>query len=247
MFYILYGQDDFSRHQALEKVKKELGDSEMLAANTSLLDGEHLNLVQLRDACTAYPSLLCPSRLVIVEGLLKRFEPKTKQKHPINESRTKRGSALKEWQGLGEYIGQMSPTTVLILVDGKIERNNPLLKSLSPIAKVMTFPLLQDKDLGDWIQEQVKQRNGTITRGAVKLLTELVGGDLFAMGNELDKLLTYGSEPNITEDNVRQLTAYAREANIFALVDAILEGRTKVAQQLLHKIIQEGRKNYTWQ
>ena len=44
MFYILYGKDDFSRHQMLEGIKKEIGDVEMLAVNTTLLDGQQIVL-----------------------------------------------------------------------------------------------------------------------------------------------------------------------------------------------------------
>ena len=240
MLYILYGKDDFRRHKALEEIKKGLGEPEMVATNTSILYGEHVNLTQLKDACAAYPSLLCPSRLVIVEGLLKRFEPKYGQKSAASDSQAKRSSVSKEWQGLAEFIGQMPPTTALVLVDGEIKGNNRLLKSLVPVARVMTFSLLRDRELGNWIREQVKLRNGRITPEAVSLLIEFIGGDLFAMSNEIDKLLVYDSEPSITEDSVRQVTGYTREANIFTLVDAILERRRKIAQQQLHQLLQDG-------
>ena len=239
MFYILYGKDDFSRHQALEEIKRGLGDPEMLAVNTSLLDGQQLSFGHLEDVCSAAP-FLCPARLIIVEGLLGRFELKSRLGRRVNRSRAGPGSELGEWRGLSDYVKRMPPTTVLVLIDGEIKSNHPLLKSLLPLAKVMTFPQFRDKELSNWIQKRVKQGGGTITPGAVNLLVGLIGGDLWAMSSEIDKSLTYSSGHLITEDNVRQLTSYAREANIFALVDAILEGRRKVAQQLLHQLLQEG-------
>jgi DNA polymerase III delta subunit len=155
LFYILYGQDDLHRHQALEEIKKGLGDPEMLAVNTSLLDGQELDLSQLKDACSTYPSFLCPSRLVIVEGLLGRFEAKPGQGRRVNRSRAKPDWELEEWRGLSEYIAQMPPTTVLVLVDGEIKGNNRLLRSLSPLGRVMTFPQLRDRDLSTWVQMRV--------------------------------------------------------------------------------------------
>ncbi|MCK4723003.1 MAG: hypothetical protein KAT75_06850, partial [Dehalococcoidia bacterium] len=107
MFYILYGQDDLRRHQALEEIKKGLGDPDMLAVNTSRLDGQELDLSQLKDACNTYPSFLCPSRLVIVEGLLGRSEPKLGQGRRVSRSRAEPDRELEEWRGLGDYIGQM--------------------------------------------------------------------------------------------------------------------------------------------
>lgn len=238
LFYILYGKDDFRCREALEEIKKGLGDPEMLAVNTSSLDSEQLNLSQIKDTCSAVP-FLCPARLVIVQGLLARFEPKPGVQRRPTRSPAGSNSELQEWQALGDYVKQMPPTTVLILLDGEITGNNRLLRSLSPLASVKVFPQLRDNELGNWIQKRVSQGGGTISREAVSLLVQLIGGDLWTMSTEIDKLLAYGLG-GVTEDNVRQLTSYAREANVFALVDAILEGRPKMAQQLLHQMLQEG-------
>ena len=243
MFYILYGADDFSCHQALEDIKKELGAPDMLVVNTSLLDGQDLSLNKLEDDCGTVP-FLCPARLVIVEGLLRRFEPKSGQGRSgsANRSRGKVDSGLEGWKGLADYVKQMPSTTTLVLVDGDVNKKgrNPLLKPLSQVAEVKSFPKLKDNYVAKWVRERVKQSGGTISDEAVKLLVGLVGGDLWAMGNEIDKLLTYSAENNITEDDVRQLTSCSREANIFALVDAVFEGREKDAQQLLHRLLQDG-------
>ncbi|MBL7209305.1 MAG: DNA polymerase III subunit delta [Dehalococcoidia bacterium] len=238
LFYILYGKDDFRCREALEEIKKGLGDPEMLAVNTSSLHSEQLNLSQLRDVCSAVP-FLCPARLVIVQGLLARFEPKPGVQRRATRSPAGSNSELQEWQALGDYIEQMAPTTVLVLLDGEITGNNRLLRSLSPLANVKAFPQLRDNELDNWIRKRVSQGGGTISREAVSLLAQLIGGDLWTMSTEIDKLLAYGLG-GVTEDSVRQLTSYAREANVFALVDAILEGRPKVAQQLLHQMLQEG-------
>jgi DNA polymerase-3 subunit delta len=239
LFYILYGKDDFSIQQELEEIKNKLGDQDMLAVNTTVLDDRQLSLSQLKDACSATP-FLCLYRLVIVKGLLGRFESKSGPERRTARSRLKINSGLEEWMGLAEYVKQMPPTAVLVLIDGEIKANNRLLKSVASQAKVMFFASLSDRSLNDWIQDRVKQGRGTISPGAVKLLVGLVGADLWTMSSEIDKLLAYCSGKVITEDSVKQLTSYAREANIFSLVDAILEGRRNVAQQLLHRLLQEG-------
>jgi len=239
LFYILYGKDDFSLQQKLEEIKKELDNQEMLAVNTSIFDDRQLSLSQLKDACSAVP-FLCPYRLVIAKGLLGRFELKSGSERRTTRSRAKLNSGLEEWMGLAEYVRQMPPTTMLVLIDGEIKANNRLLKSVALQAKVMVFAPPSDRNLSDWIQDRVKQGGGTISPGAVKLLVGLVGADLWTMSSEIDKLLAYCSGKVIAEDSVKQITSYAREANIFSLVDAILEGRRNVAQQLLHRLLQEG-------
>jgi DNA polymerase-3 subunit delta len=238
MLYILYGEDDFSLFQALEQTKADLGNLEMLAVNTARLDGEHLTLNELKNNCSVAP-FLSPHRLVIVEGLLGRFE--SKQKKPRSRKGTARSeNELGEWQDSAPYIKQMPTSTVLVLVDGKISGYNSLFKKISPLAKVKAFPLLRGIRLKSWIQKQVSSEGGSITSEATDLLADLIGGNLWAMNNEIQKLLLYSQGRPIGEEDVARLVSYAREANIFALVDAILEGRIRIAQGILHQLYQEG-------
>jgi len=236
MLYILYGQDDFSLNQAVEKIKADLGDWEMLATTTTNLEGQHLTLSELRNKCAAAP-FLSSHRLVIVDGLLGRFE--VKQSRP-RSGKGKSGDGLGEWEGLASYIGQMPETTVLVLVDEEVKGHNPLLKKLSPLAEVRTFPLLRGRELKAWIQQRVREEGGDITPQAVNLLAELIGGDLWAMNGEIQKLIIYSQERPIGEDDVRQLVSYVQEANIFALVDAVAERRTELAQRILHRLYHDG-------
>jgi DNA polymerase-3 subunit delta len=236
MFYILYGQDDFSLNQAVEEIKADLGDREMVATSTTSLEGQHLTLGELRNNCGAAP-FLSSHRLVIVDGLLGRFE--VKQSKP-RSGKGKSRNGLGEWEGLASYIGQMPETTVLVLVDEEVKGNNPLLKKISQLAEVRTFPLLRGRDLKAWIQQRVREEGGDITPQAVDLLAELIGGDLWAMDGEIQKLLLYSQERPINEDDVRQLVSHIQEASIFALVDAVAEGRTELAQRILHRLYDEG-------
>jgi DNA polymerase-3 subunit delta len=236
MFYILYGLDDFSLNQAVEKIKADLGDREMLATSTTNLEGQHLTLSELRNKCGVAP-FLSSHRLVIVDGLLGRFE--VKQSRP-RSGKGKSKNGLGEWEGLASYIGQMPETTVLMLVDGEVKGNNHLLKKISSLAEVRTFPLLRGRDLKAWIQQWVGEEGGDITPQAVNLLAELIGGDLWAMNGEIQKLLLYSQGRPISEDDVRQLVSHVQEANIFALVDAVAEGRTELAQRILHRLYDDG-------
>jgi len=236
MFYILYGQDDFSLSQAVGRIKADLGDQEMVATNTTNLEGQHLTISELINKCGAAP-FLSSHRLVIVDGLLGRFE--VKQSKP-RSGRGKSRNGLGEWEGLASYIEQMPETTVLVLVDREMKGQNPLLKKLSPLAEVRTFPLLRGRDLMAWIQQRIREEGGGITPQAVNLLAELIGGDLWAMNGEIQKLLLYSQERPISEDDVRQLVSHVQEAKIFALVDAVAEGRNELAQRILHRLYQDG-------
>jgi len=236
MLYILYGKDGFSLNQAVEEIKAGLGDRETVATNTSALDGRNLSLSELRNTCDAAP-FLSSQRLVVVDGLLGRFE--AKQNRPRSGKR-KSQSGLGEWEGMAFYVRQIPETTVLVLIDGEVKGQNPLLKQLSPLAEVRTFPLLPGKELRAWIQQRVNKEGGHITPGAIDMLAGLVGGDLWAMEGEIQKLLLYSQDRPIDEDDVGKLVSYVQEASIWALVDAVAEGRTELAQMVLHRLYKEG-------
>ncbi len=236
MLYILHGQDSFSLEQAVRKIKADLGDRETVAANTTNLDGKRLTLGELRNKCDTVP-FLCSHRLVIVEGLLGRFEAKQAKSR---SGKGKSGNGLGGWEDLGAYIRQMPETTVMVLVDEHVDGRNPMLKKLSPLAEVRAFPLLRGKDLKAWIGQRVEEEGGEITAKAVNLLAELIGGDLWAMDGEIQKLLLHSRDRPIGEEDVRRLVSCIEEANIFALVDAVAEGRSESAQRTLHRLYDEG-------
>ena len=235
MLYILLGQDDFSLSQALEEIKRGIGDQSLLSANTTTFDGQQMSLDQLRTTCETVP-FLAEKRLVIVNGLLGRFEPKGK---PSRRKKVK-PDQQDEYKSLGDYIGNIPDSTVLVLVDGDIKSNNPLLKELSGKAEIKSFPLLKGDKLRQWIQGRVKGEGGSISPPAVDLLARVVGGNLWIMANEIDKLVLFTSGRRIEEEDVRIAVGYMPEANVFAMVDAILEFRSGVAEQLLEQLLQRG-------
>ena len=222
MIYILFGADDFSLREELERIKDSLGDRESLASNTTVFEGHQVKLNQLMDACMAMP-FLGSHRLIIVQGLLSRFEK--------DEG---------EWIALKDRVASMPQTTVLVLVDGQIKRDNVLLKGLAPLASVKEFPLLKWEALREWIQRRVKEGKGTISPQAVRLLASLVGDNLWVLASEVEKLLLYASGRRIEEGDVREVVSYAREASVFTMVDALIEGRAATAASMLHQLLQEG-------
>jgi len=237
LLYILYGEDDFSLRQSLEEIETSIGDPTALATNTTVLDGQQVTVDQLRTVCETIP-FLAEKRLVIVHGLLGRFEVKVKSGRQRKSTST--SNQQSGYQELGEYIGKIPESTILVLIDGKIASKNPLFSKLSTRARVKSFPLLRDAKLRQWIQKRAGEKGASISSQAVDLLARFVGGNLWIMANEIDKLALFASGRRIEEEDVKLVVSYAQEANVFAMVDAVLEFRAGVAEQLLQKLLQRG-------
>ena len=237
MLYILFGQDDFSLRQSLEEIKGGIGDQTLLAANTTELDGRQVTLDQLRIACETVP-FLAEKRLVIVNGLLERFESEGKSRRKKKSTR-----ATKQQNDYKSLVACMSKTpdsTILVLVDGRVASKNPLFMELSTRAEVREFRLLSSERLRQWIQGRVTEEGGSISPRAVGSLAGLVGGNLWVMAGEINKLVLFASGRRIEEEDVKAVVGCAQEANVFVMVDAILEFKVGVAEQSLEQLLQRG-------
>jgi DNA polymerase-3 subunit delta len=222
LLYILFGANDFSLREELKKIRDGLGDGELLSSNTTVFDGHEVKLDQLMGACSALP-FLGSHRLVIVEGLLDRVQ-----------------KSAGAWLALKDFVGVMPGTTVLVLIGGQIKRDNSLRRELGPLASVKEFPLLRGAELRAWVGRRVENEGSTISAQAVRMLAGLVGDNLWILASEIEKLVLYASGRRIEEEDVMRVVSSAREASVFTMVDALIEGRASTAARLLHQLLEEG-------
>jgi len=237
LLYILFGEDDFSLTKSLGEIKQGLGDQSLLMANTSVLDGQQVTLDQLRAVVETVP-FLAEKRLAIVQGLLGRFEPTTKPRR--RKKATSPAEKEAEYKSFADCLTTIPEGTVLVLVDGKIKSGNPLLKQLLPHAEVRSFPTLKGDKLLQWIKREVAEQGASISPEAVDLLAKLVGGNLWVMTNEITKLALFTSGRRIEVEDIKAVVSSAQETSVFAMVDAILDFKAGVAEQLLEELLQRG-------
>jgi len=237
MIHLFHGEDEFSVQEELASLKSQLDDGGMLASNTSPLEGRTLRPGDLLTVCATVP-FLGSHRLVVVEGLLGRFES---QRSP-GRRREGKGSreSIDPWKGVPAALAEMPESTVLVFVDGELNASNPLLRLLAPVAEVREFESLRQRAVPDWIRTRAHNMELSISPQAVSMLAELVGNDLRALSQEMEKLGVYADGRQIEEDDVRALVASAREASVFAMVDAVVEGRAGQAVRLLEELRGEG-------
>ncbi len=169
--------------------------------------------------------------------MLERFESKGR---PGRQQKTRRTGQADESKSLGDCINKMPDSTVLVLLEGSLANNNPLFKELSDRAVVKTFPLLKSDKLRQWVQRRVKEEGGSISPQAVDLLTRFVGGDLWIMASEINKLVLFAAERRIEAEDVEAIVSYAQQTSVFAMVDAVVEFKAEMAQRLLQQLLQRG-------
>ncbi|MEA3346116.1 MAG: DNA polymerase III subunit delta [Chloroflexota bacterium] len=233
MFYILHGDDEFSRSEALAGLRERMGDPAMAELNTTHFDGREVSLAELQHACDTIP-FFSDRRLVIVDGLLTHLQKRAS---------TEEGK--KALQGLVEYLPRMPHTTRLIFAEPrKIEARHPLRRLIArdeALGFEREFRLPQGRELTRWVSQRVREQGGNITSEATDQLVAFVEDDLRLLAQEIEKLLVYvdRSRP-ITKEDVQLLVSDVRKANIFNMVDALGQRDGETASQLLHRLLEGG-------
>lgn len=236
MLYILWGPDDYTLSQALDELKKEADTASAFSSGVTTLEGHQTSPEQLRSVCAAAP-FLSGKRLVVIYGLLERFEPKGKQGRPRKVNPAKREE---EYKSFAAGFGNVPESTIIALVEGPLSGNNPLFKELGGKAVVKSFTLLKDAQLRLWIQKRIKYFSAGISVQAVDSLVKLVGGNLWVMNNEIEKLVLFAADRRIEECDVKTLVSQTEQADVFTMVDAILELKADVASQRLQSLLRRG-------
>ncbi|MCH8800540.1 MAG: DNA polymerase III subunit delta [Chloroflexi bacterium] len=238
--YLLHG-DSFLVPKRLDELIAEVGASDVLEANRHRLIGSQTKPGELLSMCNALP-FMDDYRLVIVEGLLGTAESQGRGRgRGRGRGSSENSGVASQWQVLGDAIPQMPDTTVLVFTDGSLGANNPLLHMLRPVAQVEELSAPSGEALARWVKSKVEAKGSSMSPSANRSITDLVGNDLWTLDQELEKLALYCSGREIQDKDVGAMVSQVREANIFAAVDAMIDGRPGVALRLLHRLKEDGR------
>jgi DNA polymerase-3 subunit delta len=234
VLYLFYGPNEFSQQEELAKLRAALGPAEMAGLNYTEMEGAQLPPSELAAVGQAVP-FMTERRLVVVRGLLARFNPEPKKEGEGTVAADDGG-----WTPFLDCLRQLPPSTDLVLVEEQVHPANPLFRQCPEGTVVKEFPLPRAKELPGWIMKMASHLGGAIEPRAAQLLADSVGADLRVLKTELEKLITYAAGQPIEEGMVRSLVSQVRETSVFALVDAVMAGQPGRALQTMHQLLGDG-------
>jgi DNA polymerase-3 subunit delta len=243
----LYGLDDYRAKQKIKEVKKKfLQEVDLSDSSTEELRGEDLTLDKFHAVSSSH-SLFARRRLIIITNVL------------LNKNKAFIGELmpyLREHKDSDNiFIFYESSLTrdkkdvlVLALAD---DSTKPLTKDQTALvdwwkqeATGQYFPLLNNQEVAVWMDGVVKPAGLELDYRAKQILTATLGSDLWALTNELAKLINYqkakGEDKVIDAEAVLAMLGTKSEENIFALTDALSNKNKQLAVKLLADQLQEG-------
>lgn len=239
MIYLFHGDDNFTLQETVRDLKGRLsGDNPAPDLNMSQLDGRRLTVGELEGAASAMP-FLGDRRLVIVEGLLARCNPRGEE------------AAGKDFAAaLTRYLPRVPDTTRLVFADTKLHGNNPVLKwaakSAASGAEIVLrlFEAPKVAALPAWLRKRAVTRGGSMDPTGAAALAEALNRegtvDLRLADSELEKLLTYAGDRAVTQADVRLLVSPIGLDSIFELMDSMADRNGAKATGALHRYLEAG-------
>ncbi len=219
--YLFYGEEEFLIQEAVDLIISKAVDpgARDFNFNTVYCKGSSGN--EIVNLAQTFP-FMSERRLVIAREI----------------------EALKaaDLEELVAYLRSPSPTTCLLMIANqpRYDKKSVTVPVEANGAVVRVYSIL-DRDVLAWIDNWARQRGLSIQRDAAQYVWQILGNDLQAITNELQKATIYIKDrKNITFEDVKLVVGDFRDYTPFDLADALGKKSREKAFLILSRLIQEG-------
>jgi DNA polymerase-3 subunit delta len=218
--YLIYGSEELLLERAVKRLRDRLAAVADLDFNLEAFDGSSTSADAILGAANTMP-FMSDRRLVIVHGVDKL--------------------EASDLESLAAYARDPAPSTCLVLVATKIARNSKLYRAVAANGVAYEYAAPKRSEYAGEVVKMLQSRGKRISHSAAQSLVERVGRDLLRLDTEAGKLAAYvGDTGVISEEDVSQAVAAGAAASVFELTDAVGERDTRLALQLLVRLMDGG-------
>ncbi|MBS1902595.1 MAG: DNA polymerase III subunit delta [Bacteroidetes bacterium] len=230
--YFFYGEEEFLRDELLRKAIELLQpDAALRSFNFDQFDGAEAKLRDILAAARAYP-VMADIRLVICRNCEKLFTARSEQRKQ------------EENEMIAGYLEDPNRSCVLILDTSKPgAKNTHPWKGLLANSTAAEFAPMRESGATQWIAERAERYAKRLDTRAAQMLVSLIGTDLRALANELEKLVTYvGDNDAITQTDVEACISISPTYNVFNLSKAVGVRNKALATEIVLGIMQADKR-----
>ncbi|HLV10175.1 MAG TPA: DNA polymerase III subunit delta [Halanaerobiales bacterium] len=135
-------------------------------------------------------------------------------------------------------------TTLLIIVNGKINGRIKPVKELKKIGEIIEVSAPRYADLEKWINNEFSKRGKSADKRVIKLLEAAFSNKLQILESEIEKICLYkGDEREVSSEDIRRVISKDKvvEDNfIFELTDALVASNSGKAINVLNELLNNG-------
>lgn len=212
--YVLFGDEEYIKDEVLRLLLERAVDVSMRDFNVDIRRGADLDAADLRGLLDQLP-MMAERRVVVIR------DAQGIRKAPLSV--------------LDQYLAKPSRDLVLVLVLPAGEE--PAKTWLARTTTCECRPLSEDGVM-KWIAHHLQAaQHGSISPEAASLLVSHVGNDLTQLRGELDKLLSYTNDAEITADAVQAVVGIRHGETLADLLDCVAARDAKGALAMLPRVM----------
>jgi DNA polymerase-3 subunit delta len=225
--YLLAGAEPLLRDDALAAIDAAVLSGAARDFNLDRLDVAKSAPGRLEEALDRLP-VLADRRLVILRESEGRGAKLDAEWGRVIESRLKDQSE--------------AASAVLVVIVNKVDRRNKWVKAFKdPSALVDCDPPKGARELARFLKDEAQRQGVELAADAARLLGERVGPQLLLLRQELEKaMLLAGPGKPVARKHVEMSVAAVADEPIWDLTDAIGQGKTADAVDLLARMLHQG-------
>ncbi|MCR5686281.1 MAG: DNA polymerase III subunit delta [Lachnospiraceae bacterium] len=214
--YLLYGSESYLIIEYRNKLKAAVTGNSPDNMNYAVYNGSNgIDERELYDSLMSFP-FLAEYRLVVVE-----------------ES----GMFGKD-NDLAEIISQIPDSTVLIMVEKEADKRTKLYKAVQKYGYACEFSTPKPEELETILGNVFKEAGKKLSSHTLSFFVEYVGGDLFHLRTEADKLIDYTcGRAEITQKDIEAICTMQIEKKIFDMVDNLIAHNRSGAMKMYFDLI----------
>ncbi len=252
---LFFGEDDFTIAEEIKKAKESF-EKEFKNAEISEIDWSNENLseqekmTRLQDGLMAN-SLFSSDKLLVIKNILFSKNAKSDNDGGIESGKEK--IILK-------YLENPQGNIKVFFIESNLDKRKKIYKEIVKLeksnqAKIKEFLTPANFQFDNWIKETVEKAGGKIDKKAVDALAISLGRglaqkdknkkiiqsyNLWEAKSEIEKLISYCGDREITKEDVKLLVRSKVDMNIFNLIDNIGSKNKRKAVSLLNEQIDGG-------
>lgn len=220
--YLISGNDRYLCYSALELIKKALNIT-LVEMNEVIMSGESVTKEDIARAASIFP-FADQYRLVQVND----FNNKTKSKLGGDELLT--------------YLQNPMQETVIVFFNlDSIEALKPYLGNITQI----DCDKLDEGTIRAVLANRITKAGAKMTREALDTLVLYCNNDMARITSELDKLICFAGDKEITKEDVSSLVVQDKEYQVFELAEFIARGEKLKALDLIFTLAKSGYSGFS--
>lgn len=201
--YLTVGEDQLKRNAVIARLRTRLDSEGTLAFNYDKFDGETATGAEIVSAANTMP-FASDMRLVEV----------------VHADKLRKADS----EELVTYLGNPSPSTVVILDAEKLAKNTRLYKAVAVLGKAAVIECAQKKEaeLIGVVRDLAKGYGAPFSEGAARKLVELIGTNTVALDAEVKKIVLAheGTNP-VSQGEVEALVVRKSEVKSWEFTDSL--------------------------